>query len=272
MLSFPRLVLRNLRYHARGNLAVLLGVAVGSAVFTGALLVGDSLRGSLRARVETQLAGVESVAFFPRPLRAEIADGLPGKISPVLLLPGSLHASGDPATAPYLGRITVLGVDDRFAPASVSGVGWTGTGKQIVLSHRVAEKLGASVGDKVKLGVERFTDVPRSSSLAERGAADVTRTEEFMVAAVLPPDAGGNDFNLTPNPAAPLNVFVPLRTLSHLATGETLGAWRAATLSPLRPCCSRVARRKTNWMRRFARTSAPRTSGCGSARSTGATT
>ena len=38
-----------------GNLAVLLGVAVGTAVLTGALLVGDSLRGSLRDRALRQL-------------------------------------------------------------------------------------------------------------------------------------------------------------------------------------------------------------------------
>ena len=126
MLTFPRLVLRNLAYHARGNLAVLLGVAVGSAVFTGALLVGDSLRGSLRARVERQLGGVESVAFFPRPVRAGVADGMPGGVAPVLLLPGSAQAGGDAATAPYLGSVTVLGVDDRFAPAGGSGVDWKG--------------------------------------------------------------------------------------------------------------------------------------------------
>src|SRR5271165_6755802 len=117
MLTSSQLVLRNLAYHARGNLAVLLGVAVGSAVLTGALLVGDSLRGSLRARVERQLGGVDAVAFFPRPIRAGIADGLPGKVAPVLLLPGSLQAPGNAATASYLGHITVYGVDQRFAPA-----------------------------------------------------------------------------------------------------------------------------------------------------------
>ena len=67
----PNSSLRNLAYHWRGNLAVLLGVAVGSAVLTGALLVGDSLRGSLRARVERQLGGIDAAAFFPRPVRAE---------------------------------------------------------------------------------------------------------------------------------------------------------------------------------------------------------
>ena len=69
MLTLPKLVARNLAYHWRGNLAVLLGVAVGSAVLTGALLVGDSLRGSLRARVERQLGGVDQKSIAGIPLR-----------------------------------------------------------------------------------------------------------------------------------------------------------------------------------------------------------
>jgi putative ABC transport system permease protein len=112
MLTFPRLVLRNLGHHWRGNLAVLLGVAVGSAVLTGALLVGDSLRGSLRARVERQLAGLDTAALLPRPVRADLADGLPGNTAPVLLLPGSLEAiTADAAPPPFLAGVTVLGVD-----------------------------------------------------------------------------------------------------------------------------------------------------------------
>src|SRR5690242_4918188 len=95
MLTFSRLILRNLRYHWRGNLAVLLGVTVGSAVLTGALLVGDSLRGSLRARAERQLAGVDDAALFPTPIRAAVADGMPGKTAPALLLPGSLQTMAE---------------------------------------------------------------------------------------------------------------------------------------------------------------------------------
>src|SRR5947209_5647292 len=49
-MTLLRLCLRNLLYHWRGNLAVFLGVVVGCAVLTGALFVGDSLRGSLRER------------------------------------------------------------------------------------------------------------------------------------------------------------------------------------------------------------------------------
>jgi ABC-type antimicrobial peptide transport system permease subunit len=216
MLTLPRLVLRNLWYHRRGNLAVLLGVAVGSAVLTGALLVGDSLRGSLRARAERQLAGVAAAAVFSRPVRADLADGLPGDPAPVLMLPGSVQAvTADPATAPHLGRVTVLGVDRRFTPAA-DGVSWDGDAKVVVLSGRVADKLGVAVGGKVRLAVERFSDVPRSSALARRGAPDVTAADEFTVAAVLPAGDPKADFQLAPNPAAPLNVFVPLHALSDL--------------------------------------------------------
>ncbi len=220
MISLRGFVLRNLAYHWRGNLAVLLGVAVGSAVLTGALLVGDSLRGSLRARVERQLGGIDAAAMFPRLLRANIADGLPGATAPVLLLRGTLQAvTDDEASSPFLGRVTVLGVDPRFKPTD-AGIDWNSTAKQIVLSDRVAGKLGVKAGDKVKLGIERFSDMPRSSSFAKRAVADATATEELTVAVVLPPDAPWNDFNLTPNPSAPLNVFVPIRTLSRLVSGD----------------------------------------------------
>lgn len=229
MLTFPRLLARNLVYHWRGNLAILLGVAVGSAVLTGALLVGDSLRGSLRARAERQLAGIDAAALFPRPLRTDLADGMPGTTAPVLLLAGSIQKGDvpDDPSAPSLGRVTVLGVDGRFTPAAVTGVDWSAvsTGRHgtspVVLSHRVAARLGVSVGDRVRIGVPRFSDVPRSSSLAKRSATDVTATEPFTVAAILAADAPGNDFSLTPTPAAPLNVFVPLVTLSNLVRDES---------------------------------------------------
>src|SRR3954453_893902 len=49
-MPFSRLTLlaRNLRYFRAANLAVLAGMAVATAVLTGALMVSDSVRGSLR--------------------------------------------------------------------------------------------------------------------------------------------------------------------------------------------------------------------------------
>ena len=43
MLTLRSIPVRNLFHHWRGNLALLLGVAVGASVLTGALFVGDQL-------------------------------------------------------------------------------------------------------------------------------------------------------------------------------------------------------------------------------------
>ena len=71
-----KLLRRNLVFHRRGNLAVLLGVAVGTAVLTGALLVGDSLRGSLRDRALRRLGPVDYALLANRFFRDSIAKDL----------------------------------------------------------------------------------------------------------------------------------------------------------------------------------------------------
>src|SRR5947199_3343744 len=81
-----KLLRRNLVFHRRGNLAVLLGVAVGTAVLTGALLVGDSLRGSLRDRALRQIGLIDYVMSPGRFFDAGLADRLGAGAEPVIAL------------------------------------------------------------------------------------------------------------------------------------------------------------------------------------------
>ena len=60
----------------RTNLAVALAVMAASAVLTGALLVGDSMRGSLRHLLLDQLGPIDEVLVTDRFFRAELADEL----------------------------------------------------------------------------------------------------------------------------------------------------------------------------------------------------
>src|SRR5215467_7161088 len=57
-MTFRRLIFRSLRFHARSHAGVLIGAAIASAVLIGALLVGDSMRQSLRARALGRLGWV----------------------------------------------------------------------------------------------------------------------------------------------------------------------------------------------------------------------
>ena len=62
-MSFFRLAIVSLRYHRRLNVALLLAVATTATVLTGALLVGDSMRGSLRRLVLERLGNVEEIVI-----------------------------------------------------------------------------------------------------------------------------------------------------------------------------------------------------------------
>src|SRR6267142_923136 len=60
-----RLVYRGLTYYWRTNIAVVLGVATAVAVLAGALLVGDSVRGSLRDLVVQRLVRAQKPSDMP---------------------------------------------------------------------------------------------------------------------------------------------------------------------------------------------------------------
>ena len=108
-----RLLLRNLLYHWRGNLAVFLGVVVGAAVLTGALLVGDSLRGSLRDLTLERLGWVDDALVGGRFFREKAAEGLAGE-GRERRHPGARHGLRGRRTARRCGRSTWSACTEAF--------------------------------------------------------------------------------------------------------------------------------------------------------------
>jgi hypothetical protein len=77
-MTFLTLIRRNLGYYWRTNLAVILGVATAVAVLSGALLVGDSVRDSLRDLVLGRLGKTEGVVTSAQFFREQLASAVPG--------------------------------------------------------------------------------------------------------------------------------------------------------------------------------------------------
>jgi ABC-type lipoprotein release transport system permease subunit len=215
-MTFPRLLLRNLLYHWRANLALLAGVAVGCAVLTGALVVGDSLRGSLQARALAQLGWVDQALVANRFFREELAAKLPArKVSPAILVQGSVasHVAG----SSYANNVTVLAVDDRFWPDDQMPVDksfWKSNDAGVVLNPLLAGRLNVKTGDKIVLLLQSADNVPRETLVGRRKPEDVLSRLDVTVQAVLP-DQGLAHFTLRPGPAPPANAFVPLRLMQE---------------------------------------------------------
>ena len=76
-MSFWLLIRRSLAYHVRSHLGVIVGAAIGTAALTGALLVGDSVRGSLRDHALERLQGVSyALSSGDRFFREDLAERL----------------------------------------------------------------------------------------------------------------------------------------------------------------------------------------------------
>src|SRR3954470_3812986 len=101
-MSTFRLALRSLTFHWRTNLAVALGVMAATAVLTGALVVGDSVRGSLRHLAIERLGQIDSALVSTHFFHAGLADEVAAAprfqsefaaAVPAILLQGTLEST-----------------------------------------------------------------------------------------------------------------------------------------------------------------------------------
>src|SRR5688572_8280184 len=71
---------RSVAFYFRSHLGTILGAAIATAVLTGALLVGDSVRGSLRSMALARLGKIDAaLASGDRLFRSELAQDLQGE-------------------------------------------------------------------------------------------------------------------------------------------------------------------------------------------------
>jgi putative ABC transport system permease protein len=155
-----RLLKRGLAYYWQTNLVVVLGVATAVAVLAGALLIGTSVRGSLRDLVSQRLGNtdhiVASTGFFREQLAAELGG------APIIALEGVVEHDTSHRRA---GGVKVYGVDERFWLFHGLGKVGLGTpaGRDVWLSESLASELGAKRDDSLLLRLEKPSDIPIES-------------------------------------------------------------------------------------------------------------
>ena len=195
-MTLATFIRRSLRFYWRTHLGVLAGVAVTCAILTGALVVGDSVRFSLRQLALARLGRVtHALATGDRFFREKLADET--GTAPVLMVRGIVSGKAN--------DVQIVGVDERFWR-----LGATKSFDGFVLNERLATQLDAKVGDDVVVRVEPPSWVPRDAPLS--GKADKTVAIRGRVSAI----AGDRDFgrfSLQANQVPPYTVFVPLALL-----------------------------------------------------------
>jgi ABC-type antimicrobial peptide transport system permease subunit len=207
-MTSSQLVLRSARHYWRTNLAVVLGVAAAVSVLSGALVVGDSVRGSLREIALGRLGqtdyALSSAGFFRDGLASELQQAGTLRASPLIATTGlvTLEKSGRRAAG-----IQVYGVDARFwefhGLATPSGT---------VLSPALASELEAATGDALLVRLQRPSAIPLESLFGRK--EDIGRTVRLDVGGVLARERLG-EFALYPQQAEVRAVFAPLTRIQR---------------------------------------------------------
>lgn len=184
------LLARNLTWYWRTNLAVVLGVATAAGVLGGALLVGDSVRASLRELVLGRLGDAQYVVSRPGFFREQLAGSF-GSAHPMIASKGMVvhQASGRRALG-----VEIYGIEGQDGPA--------------MLSSALAGELGAKPGDALLIRVEKPSTIPLESLHGRK--EDVGKTIRLTVGSAAP-----REFSLSPQQGDVRAAYVPLARLQR---------------------------------------------------------
>ena len=206
------LVRRSLRYYWRTHLAVTAGVAVAVSVLAGALLVGDSVRASLRGLVDERLGRVTHAAtgqsFFRDTLDEAIATSGGSDAAAIIALDGAVvhEPSGRQAS-----RVQVYGIDEAFLALQGRPDLEAPRTRAAWLSPALSGELGAAGGDSLLLRVQKPSAIPAGTLQGRRN--DTTRAIRLTTREMDADSLG--DFTIRPQQDAGRAVFVPLSRLQR---------------------------------------------------------
>lgn len=208
-MTLQHLIWRNAVHHWRTNIAVLAGVATAVSVLAGALLVGNSVRGSLRDLAMSRLGRAElvisSTDYFRDALAADVQRLVAGAVTaPMIVASGFVtqEASGRRASGVF-----VYGVDERF---------WAfhGRNKQegVLVSAPLMSELGAAAHDVILLRLQKPSAIPVESLFGRKD--DIARMMRLTIDSGLLANQL-DEFSLQPRQSDVRAIFVPLARIQR---------------------------------------------------------
>lgn len=210
-----RFVIRSLRFHHRSHLWIVLGTMLSTAILVGALVIGDSVRQSLRKIVfdrlgTTEFALMSGDRFFQVRMAMDLAESLKTTVAPLLHTRGVAIAEGGQRRA---NDIQVVGVDARF--------GEIGGGKdifgqlapgEVIVNRPLAERLAIQQGEEILIRMEKRDVMPRDAPLSLDSEMSLAR--RFVVKSIAD-DSSFGKFHLRTDQLTPDSAFVSLPFLSE---------------------------------------------------------
>lgn len=207
-------------FYLRSNLTISLGVAAATAVLTGALIVGESMRGSLRELTLDRLGKIDEVVvsdgFFRQALAKELMDAEQFQKHYESAVPGILFPNGTVEVRTDEGvqrasNVNVFGVTDEFWKLGEGLDGREISGREIVINQTLADQFSRPNDEKLTLRIPKPSQLPADSALGK--TRDLVESLTGLEVKHVIPNKSLGRFSMHPSQAEPANIFVPLKLL-----------------------------------------------------------
>lgn len=222
------------KYFWQIHLIVALCTAVATGVLAGALVVGDSVRGSLRDLTEERLGTIQHALLADRFFPPDILDRQ-NTVS-AILLNGTIVA---PQTQTRASRVNILGVQESFfafwEADAVPNLNKTDEHpfNVIVINEALQNELNVRIGDALLVNIPQAADIHPEFLLGERDASEAIQSLRLVVSEIVPTENAGR-FSLRAHQNLPLNAFIALPVLQKvLGQGDRINALFTAETLPI---------------------------------------
>ncbi len=219
--SLMTLVWRSLSAFRALHLALALGIAAATAVIVGALLVGDSMRGSLRDIVVLRFGNIQAAMLSQRFFHPEMLEvstdfehGEQVALLPAIILPSSAVELKRDSGLQRAASVQVLGVDDKFwqVASESAEIRQVALGQdEVAINAALARELNARVGDELTIRFPKGSGVPADSPLGRRDDASSSLPQQKI--AIILPDRSVADIDFRAGQQPTRNLFLPLAAL-----------------------------------------------------------
>ena len=199
-------ILSSARHYAKAHLGLLFGVFLASAILSGSLLVGDSVKASLRRVAELRLGKVGTGMIGGERWFTEELAKKSGDVS-LAMASGSVSAAAGTAR---VNAAQVLGVEDSFWALSPSGKKLVINSGEVLINQSMAAKLQAKIGDSVIVRMEKPSALSRDAPMSGSTNSDIALRRK-VAGIVSAEDFGG--FQLQASQIGADTVFLGLKDL-----------------------------------------------------------
>jgi len=209
-----RIVFRSVRFNKKPVLYQVLIIALLTAVITGSLMTGSSVRTSLRKSSSERLgnAGIiitSGVRYFDKSLADRMKESTGTDCTGLLEVNGYCQILNSQKGA-FNTHIYAVTNDFFKFNGDDSVVIRSG---EIAVNRKLANYLGVNIGDELIIRFKAISDIPSDAPFSSAEATGMSVA--MRVGAIIEPDNSGN-FSLSISQIMPMNIFMNLSDLKDI--------------------------------------------------------